>query len=57
MAKARNDTKTMERAATDYGKLNVHAVPFHLIVVQPFVATADPSVLGIKPIPGTEDKI
>lgn len=63
MAKARKDTKTMERAATSYGKLNkvdaedVQAVPFHLIVVQPFVATNDPSVLGIKPIPGIEDKI
>lgn len=63
MAKARKDTKTMERAATSYGKLNkvdaedLQAVPFHLIVVQPFVATDDPSVLGIKPIPGIEDKI
>lgn len=63
MAKARKDTKTMERAATSYGKLNkvdaedVQTVPFHLIVVQPFVATDDPSVLGIKPIPGIEDKI
>lgn len=63
MAKARKDTKTMERAATSYGKLNkvdaedVQSVPFHLIVVQPFVATADPSVLGIKPIPGIDDKI
>lgn len=63
MAKARKDTKTMERAATSYGKLNkvdaedVQAVPFHLIVVQPFVATNDPSVLGIKPIPGIKDKI
>lgn len=63
MAKVRKDTKTMERAATSYGKLNkvdaedVQAVPFHLIVVQPFVATDDPSVLGIKPIPGIEDKI
>lgn len=63
MAKARKDTKTMERAATSYGKLNkvdeqdVEKIPFHLIVVQPFVATDDPSVLGIKPIPGIEDKI
>ncbi len=63
MAKARKDTKTMERAATSYGKLNkvdaedVQAVPFHLIVVQPFVPTDDPTVLGIKPIPGIEDKI
>ena len=53
MAKARKDTKTMERAATSYGKLNkVDAED-----VQPFVATNDPSVLGIKPIPGIEDKI
>jgi len=63
MAKARKDTKTMERAATSYGKLNkidsedVQAMPFHLIVVQPFVATNDPSWLGIKPIPGIEKKI
>lgn len=32
-------------------------MPFHLIVVQPFVATADPSVLGIKPIPNIQQKI
>lgn len=63
MAKARKDTKTMERAATSYGKLNkvdaedVQAVPYHLILVQPFVPTNDPSVLGIKPIPGIENKI
>lgn len=63
MARARKDTKTMERAASSYARYNkvdaedVQAVPFHLIVVQPFVATADPSVLGIKPIPGIEQKI
>lgn len=63
MAKARKDSKTMERAATSYGKLNkvdaedVQAVPYHLIVVQPFTATDDPRVLGIEPIPGIKDKI
>lgn len=63
MAKARKDAKTMERAATSYGKLNgvdqteQEKIPFHLLMVQPFVPTFDPSVLGIKPIPGIEQKI
>lgn len=63
MARKRKDTKTMERAATSYGKLNrvdledEHTLPFDLIVVQPFVATQDPSVLGIKPIPNIDEKI
>lgn len=53
----------MERAATSYGKLNrvdledEQAMPFDLIVVQPFTATQDPSVLGIKPIPNIDEKI
>ena len=33
------------------------SVPYDLIVVQPFTATADPSVLGIKPIPNIQEKI
>lgn len=63
MAKSRKDTKTMERAATSYGKLNkvdaddVQAVPYHLIVVQPFTATDDPRVLGIEPIPELKQRI
>ena len=63
MAKKRKDTKTMERAATSYAKFNnvnvedEQAVPYDLIVVQPFTATQDPSVLGIKPIPNIEKKI
>lgn len=63
MAKKRKDTKTMERAATSYAKYNrvdledEQAVPYDLIVVQPFTATADPTILGIKPIPDIEDKI
>ena len=32
-------------------------MPFDLIVVQPFTATDDPSVLGIKPIPNIQEKI
>ena len=63
MAKKRKDTKTMERAATSYAKFNSvnvedeQSVPYDMIVVQPFTATQDPSVLGIKPIPNIEDKI
>jgi hypothetical protein len=63
MAKKRKDTKTMERAATSYAKFNnvnvedEQSVPYDLIVVQPFTATQDPSVLGLKPIPNIEKKI
>lgn len=63
MAKARKDTKTMEKAAASYAKFNrvdledEQALPYDLIVVQPFTATSDPRVLGIKPIPNVEEKI
>ena len=63
MAKKRKDTKTMEKAASSYAKFNrvdledEHAVPYDLIVVQPFTATDDPSVLGIKPIPNIQERI
>ena len=63
MAKKRKDTKTRERAATSYAKFNnvnvedEQSVPYDMIVVQPFTATQDPSVLGIKPIPNIDDKI
>ena len=63
MAKKRKDTKTMEKAASSYAKFNrvdledEQAVPYDLIVVQPFTATDDPSVLGIKPIPRLQERI
>ncbi len=53
----------MEKAALSYAKFNridledEQAVPYDLIVVQPFTATDDPSVLGIKPIPNIQEKI
>lgn len=62
-AKAKNDFKTMERAASSYAKNNridtddVQKVPYHLLMVQPFVATNDPRVLGIEPIPNIDEKI
>lgn len=63
MAKARKDTKTMERAAASYAKYNrvdledEQALPYDMIVVQPFTATSDPTVLGLKPIPNLQNKI
>lgn len=63
MAKKRKDTKTMEKAASSYAKFNrvdledEQAVPYDLIVVQPFTATNDPTVLGIKPIPRLQERI
>ncbi len=63
IAKRRKDTKTMERAASSYAKYNrvdledEQNMPFELIVVQPFMATQDPSVLGIKPIKDVEKVI
>ena len=63
MAKARKDTKTMERAAASYAKYNrvdledEQTLPYDMIVVQPFTATSDPTVLGIKPIQNLQQKI
>ena len=63
MAKARKDTKTMERAATSYAKYNridvddEQELPYDLIVVQPFTATDDPEVLGIHRTPGIKERI
>ena len=63
MAEKRKDSKTMERAATAYGKLNridledEQAMPYDKIVPQPFTATDDPRVLGIEPISNINEKI
>lgn len=63
MAEKRKDTKTMERAASSYAKYNrvdledEQAMPYDMIVPQPFTATDDPRVLGIEPIPNIQDKI
>lgn len=63
MAKRRKDTRTMGKVARDYGKLNrvdledEQVMPYDDIVYQPFTATDDPTVLGIKPIPNIQEKI
>lgn len=57
MAKARKDTKTMERCLTSFAKYNgvekeaETQLPYEKIVPQPFCATLDVRVLGIDPIP------
>ncbi len=62
-AKRRHDTKTMERAAASYAKFNrvdledEQVIPYEDIVVQPFTATSDPSVLGIKPIENLDEVV
>lgn len=63
MAKEKKDTKTMERAATSYAKVNSVdledelKVPYDEIVPQQFTATDDPSVLGITPMPNARERI
>ena len=63
MAEKRKDTKTMERAASSYAKHNridiedEQAMPYDMIVPQPFSATDDPRVLGIEPIPNIQQRI
>lgn len=62
-AKRRHDTKTMERAAASYAKFNrvdledEQVIPYEDIVVQPFTATSDPTVLGIKPIENIDEVV
>lgn len=57
MAKARKDTKTMERVAATYSKTNQldkeeeQPISFDDIAVPSITPTLDPTVLGIKPIP------
>ena len=63
MAKARKDTKTMERTAASYAKYNrvdledEMTMPYDEIVIQPFCATIDVRVLGIEPIPDSYNYI
>lgn len=53
----------MERAATSYAKNNrvdledEMAMPYDEIVIQPFCATLDVRVLGLKPIPDVYNHI
>ncbi|MDE6237828.1 MAG: hypothetical protein K2M45_08175 [Muribaculaceae bacterium] len=62
MAELRKDARTMERASATYAKFNAidreeeRSIPIEKIIPQPFVATDDPSILGIKPIPNLRER-
>ena len=62
-AEAKGDTKTMERVATSYGRLNQidkedeQAMPYDKIATQPFVPTMYPGLLGVEPILNFDKKI
>lgn len=63
MAKARKNVKTMERTAASYAKYNrvadedEQSLPYDQVAIQPFCATLDVRVLGIKPIPDVYNHI
>lgn len=63
LAELRKDTRTMEKAAASYARINrveledEQKIPWEKILVQPFTATDDPRVLGIEPIPNVRKKI
>lgn len=62
MAEKRKDVRTMERAMATYARYNavdredLMEIPVDELVPQPFVATDDPSVLGIAPIKNLRDR-
>lgn len=63
MAKARKDARTMGQVIAAYSKTNSLnepdevALPYDQIVIQPFCATLDVRVLGIKPMPDVYNRI
>lgn len=63
LAELRKDARSMVAAADKYAKYNKldkeqeNEMPWSEIVVQPFEPTSDPTVLGIKPVPGIQEKI
>lgn len=62
IAEIRKDVRTMEKAAATYAKFlgidkeQAADIPVEEILVQPFVATDDPSVLGIKPVANIRER-
>ncbi len=61
-AKRRNDVRTMSQVAASYAKYNridvedVVEFPHDKIIVQPFVPTDDPRVLGIEPVANLRER-
>ena len=62
MARLRGDVRTMERAAASLAKYNnidqeqKSDIPVDQIIPQPFIATDDPSVLGINALPNIRER-
>lgn len=62
-AEVRGDTRTMERAASSYARYNAvdkdedAKITPDMVAVQPFTATDDPAVLGLKRIPDLRARI
>lgn len=63
LARKKQDPRSMERSASTYAKINrvdmedEQPIPYEQLLPQPFMATDDPRVLGIEPIPNIQDKI
>lgn len=62
-AKEKDNLKAMVAALAAYSKANMldaedeHSVDYEVVAIQPFTATSDPTVLGIKPIPNLNQRI
>lgn len=60
-AKAEGDLRTMERAASSYARFNkineqdTEQMPYEDIVIQPFVPSSDPRLIGIEPIKNLDE--
>lgn len=63
LAKSIKDARAMAAADNHYGKYMQLNIPdeedygYDKIVVQPFIPTTDPTVIGLKPIPNIREKI
>ncbi len=63
LARLRKDTRTMERTVATYIRVNNAdkeeelKIDFSKAIPQPFTATDDPTILGIKPVPNLYEKI
>ena len=63
MADRKKDARSMVAASNTYAKFNQldkedsFKIPWDEIVPQPFEATSDPSVIGIKPVPDIQERI
>lgn len=63
IAKAKMDVRTMERVSASYARAfnidreDAESVPVEQILVQPWIPTDDPSVIGLTPLPDRAAKV